>query len=85
MIEIASFTALDSYALDFLGDAGKSIAASISTIQTNARTQTLLEMSQQQMEQLRSQEEEMRQNMEELEATQEEMRRRENGRQADAA
>jgi hypothetical protein len=39
-------------------------------------------MSQQQMEQLRSQEEEMRQNMEELEATQEEMRRRENGSQA---
>ncbi|MEJ1238586.1 CHASE3 domain-containing protein [Chryseolinea sp. T2] len=85
LIEIASFTALDSYALDFLGDAGKSISASISTIQTNARTQTLLEMSQQQMEQLRSQEEEMRQNMEELEATQEEMRRRENGQQASAA
>jgi CHASE3 domain sensor protein len=81
LIEIASFTAFDSYALGFLGDAGKSIAASISAMQTNARTQTLLEMSQQQMEQLRSQEEEMRQNMEELEATQEEMRRRENGKQ----
>lgn len=84
LIEIASFTAFDSYALSFLADAGKSIAASISTIQINARTQALLEMSQQQMEQLRSQEEEMRQNMEELEATQEEMRRRENGRQAAA-
>jgi CHASE3 domain sensor protein len=82
LIEIASFSTLDSYALGFLADAGKSIAASISNIQTNARTQTLLEMSQQQMEQLRSQEEEMRQNMEELEATQEEMRRRENGKQA---
>ncbi|MGC3944886.1 MAG: CHASE3 domain-containing protein [Chryseolinea sp.] len=81
LIEIASFSALDSYALGFLADAGKSIAASMSTIQINARTQSLLEMSQQQMEQLRSQEEEMRQNMEELEATQEEMRRRENGRQ----
>lgn len=78
LMEIASFSPMDDYALAFLGDAGKSIAASISAIQTNARTQTLLEMSQQQMEQLRSQEEEMRQNMEELEATQEEMRRREN-------
>lgn len=82
LIEIASFTAFDTYALNFLADAGRSIAASISAMQTNARTQALLEMSQQQMEQLRSQEEEMRQNMEELEATQEEMRRRENGHQA---
>lgn len=80
LMEIASFATFDDYALNFLADAGKSIAASISAIQTNARTQTLLEMSQQQMEQLRSQEEEMRQNLEELEATQEEMRRRENGR-----
>ncbi|HTF18519.1 MAG TPA: CHASE3 domain-containing protein [Chryseolinea sp.] len=79
LIEIAAFTTFDSHALSFLAEAGKSIAASISAIQTNARTTALLEMSQQQMEQLRSQEEEMRQNMEELEATQEEMRRRENG------
>ena len=79
LIEIAAFTAFDTYALNFLAEAGKSIAASISAIQTNARTTALLEMSQQQMQQLRSQEEEMRQNMEELEATQEEMRRRENG------
>ena len=80
LIEIASFSAFDAHAMTFLGDACKSVAASISAIQTNARTQALLEMSQQQMEQLRSQEEEMRQNLEELEATQEEMRRRENSR-----
>jgi len=41
----------------------------------NARTQKLLEESQEMTEQMRAQEEEMRQNMEELQATQEEMQR----------
>ena len=79
LIEIASFTGYDQHAKDFLASACKSIAASLSAIQTNVRTQILLARSQQQTEELRSQEEEMRQNMEELEATQEEMRRREAG------
>lgn len=78
LIEIASFEFFDTYALKFLEDGGKSIAAAISAIQTNASTEALLKTSQLQMEQLRAQEEEMRQNLEELEATQEEMRRREN-------
>jgi CHASE3 domain sensor protein len=77
LIEIASFTPNDRYALDFLGDACKSIAASIVAIQSNVKTKMLLEKSQQQAEEMRAQEEEMRQNMEELEATQEEMKRRE--------
>ena len=77
LIEIASFTPLDQYALDFLANACKSIAASIIAIQSSARTKILLEKSQQQTEEMRAQEEEMRQNMEELEATQEEMKRRE--------
>jgi CHASE3 domain sensor protein len=77
MIEIASFTPYDQYALDFLANACKSIAASIMALQSNVRTKMLLEKSQQQAEEMRSQEEEMRQNMEELEATQEEMKRRE--------
>jgi len=77
LIEIASFTPLDQYALDFLANACKSIAASIIAIQSSARTKMLLEKSQQQTEEMRAQEEEMRQNMEELEATQEEMKRRE--------
>jgi CHASE3 domain sensor protein len=77
LIEIASFNPNDQYALDFLGDACKTIAASIIAIQSNVKTKLLLEKSQQQAEEMRAQEEEMRQNMEELEATQEEMKRRE--------
>jgi CHASE3 domain sensor protein len=77
LIEIASFTPYDQYALDFLANVCKSIAASLITLQSNARTKILLEQSQQQAEEMRAQEEEMRQNMEELQATQEEMQRRE--------
>jgi PAS domain S-box-containing protein len=44
-------------------------------VKINARTQSLLEESQEMTEQMRAQEEEMRQNMEELQATQEEMQR----------
>jgi hypothetical protein len=80
LIEIASFTSYDKYALDFLGNAGKSIAASLITLKSNARTKVLLEQAQQQAEEMRAQEEEMRQNMEELQATQEEMQRRERDR-----
>jgi len=77
LIEIASFGQYDQYALDFLANACKSIAASVVAIQSSAKTKMLLEKSQQQTEEMRAQEEEMRQNMEELEATQEEMKRRE--------
>ncbi len=77
LLEIASFIPNDQYALEFLGDACKSIAASVIAIQSNVKTKMLLEKSQQQAEEMRAQEEEMRQNMEELEATQEEMKRRE--------
>jgi hypothetical protein len=79
LIEIASFNPLDQHALEFLGSASKSIAASIVAMKSNLKTKFLLEKAQQQTEELRAQEEEMRQNMEELEATQEEMRRRELG------
>jgi CHASE3 domain sensor protein len=77
LIELASFTPNDQYALDFLAAACKSLAASLITLQSNVKTKTLLEQAQQHTEELRAQEEEMRQNMEELEATQEEMKRRE--------
>lgn len=77
LLEIASFHELDQYALDFLSNACKSIAAAIVSLQSNQKTRILLEKSQQQAEEMRAQEEEMRQNMEELEATQEEMKRRE--------
>jgi CHASE3 domain sensor protein len=77
LIEIASFTPYDEFALDFLANCCKSLAASIMALQSAEKTKMLLEKSQQQAEEMRAQEEEMRQNMEELEATQEEMKRRE--------
>ena len=77
VMEIALFTELEQYKIDFLSKLGESIAAFISTNTLNEKTKKLLEQSQVQMEQLQSQEEEMRQNMEELQATQEEMQRKE--------
>jgi methyl-accepting chemotaxis protein len=76
IIEIASFTILEKYRVDFIEKIGESIATSISNAKVNEKTQKLLQESQQQAEMLRSQEEEMRQNMEELAATQEEMERK---------
>lgn len=77
IIEIASFSVFDSFAMEFMSAASKTIAASIANSKTNEKTKELLEKSQQQAEEMRAQEEEMRQNMEELEATQEEMSRKE--------
>ena len=75
VIEIASFKKIEKYQIEFLEKLGETIAASITNTRINERTQRLYQNSQEQAEQLRSQEEEMRQNMEELTATQEEMRR----------
>src|SRR5688572_18498516 len=75
VIEIASFTEIKRYKIDFVEKLAESIAATILAVKTNDRTRKLLEETQQQAEQMRSQEEEMRQNMEELAATQEEMHR----------
>ncbi|MBT1686345.1 PAS domain-containing protein [Dawidia soli] len=75
VIEIASFTEIKRYKIDFVEKLAESIAATVLAVKTNDRTRKLLEETQQQAEQMRSQEEEMRQNMEELAATQEEMHR----------
>jgi methyl-accepting chemotaxis protein len=76
VIEIASFSILEKYRVEFIEKIGESVATAISNTQVNEKTQRLLQESQQQSEMLRSQEEEMRQNMEELAATQEEMERK---------
>ncbi len=75
VVEIASFGQFMDFEMEFVQRIAESIASTISSVKVNARTQRLLEESQEMTEQMRAQEEEMRQNMEELQATQEEMTR----------
>ncbi len=75
VLELASFTKLQEYEIDFLQAASESIAVALNTAKVNDKTKLLYEESQQQTEEMRAQEEEMRQNMEEMQATQEELAR----------
>jgi methyl-accepting chemotaxis protein/GAF domain-containing protein len=75
VIEIAAFEVFDEHKINFLNRISESIASAIYTVKNTTQTKNLLEVSQQQSEELRSQEEEMRQNVEELRAKHEEMRR----------
>ena len=78
-IEIAAFSTLETYRIDFLVKLAENIASSISSIQISQKTSHLLEESRIQAEQMRNQEEELLQNLEELNATQEEIMRNEKG------
>ncbi len=76
VVEMASFHFFEDYQVEFIEKLSENIAATFANVQMNVQTRALLRTSQQQAEQMRSQEEEMRQNLEELQATQEEMRRK---------
>ena len=85
VIELASFHPFEPYQLDFVQKVSESIAAIISTVNINIRTDRLLAQTKLQAEEMANHKEELRQNMEEMQATQEEMRRRESDLQETVA
>ncbi len=77
VIEVAAFTTLEDYKVEFLNKLSENISSSIQNYKTSVKTTRLLSQTQQQSEEMKSQEEEMRQNLEEMQATQEEFYRKE--------
>ena len=75
VLELESLRPFKTHEIEFLEKLGELLASSIVTVRTAEKTTKLLQVSQEQAEEMRAQEEEMRQNMEELEATQEQMNR----------
>ncbi|MBU8891945.1 MAG: GAF domain-containing protein [Bacteroidales bacterium] len=76
VLELASFELFNEHHIEYLEQSAESIASTISGMQINITTKSLLEKTQIQAEEISAREEEMRQNMEELEATQEESERK---------
>ncbi len=77
VLEVESLKPIDAYQIEFVEKISKAIASTIITVRTNVNTNTLLQTSRTQAEELEQQEEEMRQNMEEMQATQEDSEKRE--------
>ena len=68
VLELASFKKFRKHEVDFVCKVLENLAASLVSVNMNAKTKKLLEESQIQARQLQSQEEELRQNAEELQA-----------------
>lgn len=77
VLELASFKPYKDHEIEWVERLAESIASTVASVRANENMRQLLEQTQQQAEEMKSQEEEMRQNMEELSATQEEMSRKE--------
>ncbi len=75
VIELASFSKLEPYHIEFVEKIAENVATILLSKQSARETMHLLEESQRRSNILAQQEEEMRQNAEELQATQEEMER----------
>jgi len=72
IIEIASLNRLETYKIQFVQRVAENIATTISTMESNLRTEQLLKETRAQADQLLVQEEQVRQNMEALKLAQEE-------------
>jgi len=72
IIEIASFNRLEEYKIQFVQRVAENIATTISTMESNLRTEQLLKETTAQADQLLVQEEQVRRNMEALTLAQEE-------------
>jgi len=72
IIEIASFNQLEAYKIQFIQRVAENIATTISTMESNLRTEQLLKETRAQADQLAVQEEQVRRNMDALKLAQEE-------------
>ena len=77
VIELASFTKIDDYKVDFVKKIGEALASTLSMVKINMSTAKLLEESKKKADQLAEQSEALKQNYEELQATQEDLVRKE--------
>lgn len=77
IIELASFKTIEKFQREFVLRISENIAATLSSVEVNNKTQKLLSESQLLTEKMKEQEEEMLQNMEELQATQDDITRKE--------
>lgn len=72
IIELASFNLLEAYKIQFVQRVAENIATTIHSMESNLRTEKLLEETREQADQLAVQEEQLKQNLEALKQAQEE-------------